>query len=318
MKLPTMPLRAAAIVIVCAFAARAHAGLLTSVPGPDEQGGMIMPQVFITNTDDPDNPTRGKLNVSFAPGEIPVLAGLQDWWSGAWFDADAAWRGDIGSPAGAGGTPARNAGNGDLFNCQYGFTFVANPALGAAYVPYGKCLAIRLKSVSSPLLRSFNYDDYDNIWDEVLSAERPQVLWTGDMWHNYYTLPADAAPGTYTATYEVFIADAEFTGGTGFADYSPAAISAEADADFTPATLTYSWIVPAPLVASIRFAGGIPTIRVPSLAGRMYRLRTCGAVLSGTWIDLGDAQAGNGGILEFKDTTTPRPAGRFYQVSETR
>lgn len=311
-------MRFSALVLACVFAATAEAGLITSAPGPDEQGGMIMPVVFITNTDNPYAPTRGTIGISFAPEAVPVLAGLQDWWAGAWFDANAAWREDIGSPAGMGGTPTANAGSGDLFNCQYGFTFDANPELGASYVPEGKCLAIRLKSVSSPLLRSFNYDDFDNIWDEVLSVDQPQVLWNGYMWHNYYTLPADAAPGTYTATYEVFIANAEFTYGTGFTDYSPSAIAAEADPNFTPATLTYTWVVPAPPVASIRFVDGNPTISVPSVAGRTYRLQTCGTALGGRWADLGDPKAGNGGILEFEDTTTPRPASRFYQVTETR
>lgn len=311
-------LRVLAIASACAVAAVARAELLSFVPGPDEQGGMIMPEVFIANTDNPDNPTRGTIGISFEPGTVPVLAGLQDWWAGAWFDANAAWRGDIGSPAGVGGTPAGNAGRGDLFNCQYGFTFAADPGKGAAYIPAGKSLAIRLKSVSSPLLRSFNCDDYDNIWDQVLSTERPQVLWNGYMWHNYYTIPADAAPGTYTATYEIFIADAEFTGGTGFADYSPTALAAAADTNFIPAALTYTWVVPAPPRASIRFVDGTPTISIQSATGRTYQLQTCGSNLGAAWNDLGTPKAGDGGILEFNDTATPRPASRFYSVTETR
>ena len=308
-----------ALVKLCvlAFAAASvHAGVITSAPGPDDQGGMIMPMVFITNTDNPYNPTQGTMGVSFHPGTVPVLAGLQQWSPGSWFDAGAAWRTDIGSPAGSGGTPAENAGNGGLFNCQYGFTFMADPGMGAAYVPLGKSLAIRLVSVSSPALRSFNYDDYDNIWDPIFDAERPQVLWSGGMWHNYYTLPANAAPGAYTATYEIFIADAEFSWGTGFADYSENALAAQADPNFTPAYLTYTWVVPARPVASIRLVNGTPTISIQSSAGRTYRLRTCGGDLNGTWADLGAPKSGTGGVLEFQDTSLPRPDRKFYQVVE--
>ncbi len=304
-------------VVACAVPVAAHAGLITSVPGPDDQGGMIMPQVFILDTDDPFNPTRGRIGVSFDPMEPPVLAGLQHWSPGDWFDTGAAWRGDLGSPAGTGGTPVPNAGRGDLFNCQYGFTFLADPGLGAAYIPLGKCLGIRLVSISSPLLRAFNYDDYDNIWDEVMSLARPQVLWDGTMWHNYFTLPATAPPGTYTAVYEVFIADAEFQYGTGFVDYSPAALAAVADPAFTPATISYTWVVTGPPRANIRLVDGAPVIGVPSTAGRTYQVEFKDNLMVPGWTALGAAKPGNGGVLEFADTTTPRPARRFYRVAIT-
>lgn len=315
-----------AALAVCANTTVALAGLITSVPGPDDQGGMIMPMIYIIETDNPEDPTRGTLAVSFDPHPDPVLAALQDWSPGGWFDADAAWRADLGAPAGSGGTPPANAGRGDLFNCQYGLTFGADPAQGAAWVPAGKCLAIRLKLRSSPLLRAFNYDDYDNLWDEVLSPSRPQVLWNGTMWHNYFTLPANAPPGTYTADYEVFIADAVFPEGAGFVDYSPSALAAAADPNFLPVTVTYQWVVegePGPvagLQASIRLENGVPVVSVPSsVTGRSYRLQTCGEVPGASWSDLGAVQAGATGVnLHFPDTTAPRPPRRFYRVVETR
>ena len=313
------------VIAVCAASATVQGGLITAVPGPDDQGGMIMPMIYITNTDDPNDPTRGTLAVMFDPHPDPVLAGLQDWSPGSWFAAGAAWRADLGSPAGAGGTPSANAGRGDLFNCQYGFTFWADPAQGWGYVPWGKCLAIRLKSRSSSLLRAFNYDDYDNIWHEVMSPGKPQVLWDGTMWHSYFTLPASAAPGIYTATYEVFIANAEFGGETGFVDYSPSALAAAADPNFTPVAVTYTWVVegePVPVAdfrASIRWDQGVPVVSVPSVTGRTYRLETCGEVPGPSWANLGTAQAGATGVtLHFRDTTTPLPPRRVYRVVETR
>lgn len=313
----------ASIAAACAVATAAHAGLITSVPGPDDQGGMIMPLVYITNTDDPWNPTTGTLGVIFGAHADPVLADLQYWSPGDWFAVNAAWRPDLGSPAGVGGTPPTNAGSGGLFNCQYGFTFTANPAIGWAYVPLGKSLGIRLKSISSPLLRAFNYDDFDNIWDEVMSPQKPQVLWDGTMWHNYFTLPANAPPGIYTAVYEIFIANAQFQDGTGFVDYSPSALAAAINPSFTPVTVTYTWVVEgdpvADLQATIRWDDGAPVVSVPSVTGATYRLQTCGEVPGPVWSNLGSLQTGTNGVtLHFRDTTDPLPPRRFYRVVETR
>jgi|GEM_PF-900451 len=308
-----------AILAVCAAVAVAQAGLITSVPGPDDQGGMIMPLIYITNADDPVNPTTGTLAVGFDPHPSPVLAGLQYWSPGSWFDATAAWRADLGSPAGVGGTPPENAGRGDLFNSQYGFTFGADPAEGWAYVPEGKSLGIRLKSRSSSFLQAFNYDDYDNIWDEVMSPARPQVLWNGSMWHNYFTLPADAPPGVYTAEYEIFIANAEFQDGTGFVDYSPSALAAVADPNFTPVTVTYTWVVPAPPVATISLASGQPVVSFIPIKNANYRLQYKDSLDAVNWVDLGPSQRGVSGVkMNFSDGTSPRPSRRFYQIVELR
>lgn len=211
-----------------------------------------MPMVSIINTDDAMDPTFGDIAIGFDPATVPQLRSLQDWSPGDWFDVPAAWRADLGSPAGAGGTPAANAGAGSLFNNQYGFMFMAMPMMGAANVPSGKSLGIRLLAVSSPDLRSFNYVNSQNRWDQVFDSINAQVLWNGNMWHNYFTLPAAAPPGTYTATFEVFIANEEFTPGTGWADYTAAALAAAQDLNFTPATLQYTWVViPEPSAAAL-------------------------------------------------------------------
>lgn len=298
-----------------------HAAMITSLPGPDDQGGMLMPQVYIAGADDYYEPTKGALAVSFAASEIPVMGGVQYWSPGSWFDPAAAWCADLGSPAGSGGTPPSSAGAARLFNCQYGWTFFADPALRAAFVPTGKSLAIRLVATSSPDLRVFNYDDYANIWDEVLgSTSRTQVLWDGSMWHSYATLRAKATPGVYSATYEVFVADEPFAGDTGFADYSPLAQTAPADTNFAPARITFSWVVPGtepPPSAAIRISGGAPTVSVPSAPGRSYRLQFRGGV-TGAWTNAATPVAGTGFAVDLRDETSPRPNARYYRVVESR
>jgi hypothetical protein len=207
---------------------------------------MLMPMVTITGADNNMNPTSGTISVSFNPLTTPQMKSLEQWSPGSWFAETAAWRADLGSPAGVGGTPVANAGAGDLFNNQFGFMFMAMPMMGAANIPSGKSLAIKLTSVSSPLLESYNYGNAANRWDQVFANVGDQVLWNGSMWHNYFTLPSIAAPGTYTATFEIFIANTPFTGTTGFAQYDTAALSAQKDTNFEAASVTYNWVVPIP------------------------------------------------------------------------
>jgi hypothetical protein len=217
---------------------------ISAVPGPDDQGGMLMPMVSITNFDNLTNPSSGTISVMFAPASVPELRGLEAWSPGDWFGTTAAWRPDIGSPTGVGGTPAPNAGNGDLFNNQYGFLFTTSGGT-RANIPTGKSLAIKLTSLSSASIESFNYSSPANRWDRVFANTNDQVLWNGSMWHNYFTLPASAPAGAYTAQFEVFVSTTPFTGTTGFAQYDSAAASATADINFTPASVTYTWNVSA-------------------------------------------------------------------------
>ena len=229
-----------------------------------------MPMVSITGADNNANPTTGTITVNFNPTNTPALKSLEQWSPGNWFAETNSWRPDIGSPPGVGGTPEANAGAGDLFNNQYGFMFMANPMMGTAYVPAGKSLGIRLTSVSSPLLQSFNYVNSLNLWDNVFSAVDAQVLWNGSMWHNYFTMPGNTPPGTYTASFQIFMANQAFTAGTGYADYSPSALAATRDTNFTAATVNYTWTaVPEPASGALLVFGVLG-----AMAGRRFlRLR---------------------------------------------
>ena len=67
------------------------------------------------------------------------------------------------------------------------------------------------------------------------------------MWHNYFTLPATTPGGSYSATFEVFVANTPFTGTTGFAQYDSAALTATKNTNFTSAFVTYNFnVVPEP------------------------------------------------------------------------
>ncbi len=171
------------------------------------------------------------LSVMFMPpAETPLLASLGHWSPGDTFEPTAAWYAPL-DPIG---------GSNDLFNNQYGFTFMGS-------IPEGKALGLRITSVSSSELQFFNYVNSQNRFDEVFANVNSQVLWNGSMWHNYVTAPVDLAPGIYTATFEVFIANATFTTGTGFADYTPAALSATQDMSYSTVSINYSWtVVPEP------------------------------------------------------------------------
>lgn len=232
-----------------AISAGANAALITAVPGPDDQGGMVMPMVTIQATAGPaTDPTAGVVNVSLPSGGPVVLRPLTEWSPGDWFAETAAWRSDLSPTAGSvAGMPLANAGDGALFNNQYGFMFMAMGMPMMANIPTGNSLAIRLDSISSPNLLAFNYGNSANRWDQVFSSVGSQVLWNGSMWHNYFTLPDTTPAGLYTAEFEVFVASTEFTGTTGFAQYDAAALAALKNTNFTSGFVTYTFeVIPEP------------------------------------------------------------------------
>ena len=236
------------LLSVIALSTSCPAALISSVPGPDDQGGMIMPMVTISATAGTGaDPSAGAVNINFNPPSTPVMKSTEQWSEGNWYAETAAWKTDLSSTFGTGGTPAANAGNGDLFNNQYGFMFMSMGSMMMANVPTGNALAIRLDSISASSMQSFNYGNAANRWDQVFDGVDSQVLWNGSMWHNYFTLPADAAAGDYSATFEVFVASAEFSGTTGFAQYDSAALNAVKNTNFTSAFVTYNWtVIPEP------------------------------------------------------------------------
>lgn len=209
---------------------------------------MIMPMVTITATaGTAADPTAGSVNISFSPPPSVNMKSTQEWSPDNWYAETAAWRSDLSSSLGIGGTPADNAGNGNLFNNQYGFMFMSMTSMMMANIPTGNALAIRLDSISSASLQAYNYGNAANRWDQVFDGVNSQVLWNGSMWHTYFTLPASAPEGSYSATFEIFMADAPFEGTTGFAQYDAAGLTAAKNTNFTSAFVTYNFsVIPEP------------------------------------------------------------------------
>jgi len=187
------------------------------------------------------------LSVMFdTPSPLPLAASLTHWSPGDTFSPAAAWYTKL-DPIG---------GEGALFNNQYGFMTMSS-------APSGKAFGIRLLSASAEL-QSWNYGNGQNRFDEIFQEPGDQVLWNGSMWHNYFTLPAGTAAGVYSATFEIFIADATFTDGTGYADYTPGALNAAQDMNYNTVSFTYEWqVVPEPSSALLVLAalGGVLVFR---------------------------------------------------------
>ncbi|MDR1145759.1 MAG: hypothetical protein LBK71_06460 [Verrucomicrobiales bacterium] len=213
-----------------------------ALPSPDDQGGMIMSAVTVSG---------GTLTLMFDSGTAPVLGSL-DYWHAINSNIPAnvspgdAWYSMV-DP---------DSGNGALINCQFGFAATGD------YLPSNRSLGIKLTAASADLLQAWNYNSAYNRFAEVFSDIGDQVLWNGGMWHPYFTLPADSAPGLYSATFDIFVADALFTEGTGAVDYSASALSAQRDSIYNLLTLTYQWeVIPEPS-AWLLLAGGLLALTV--------------------------------------------------------
>jgi len=217
--------------------------VLTQIPDPDRQGGMIMPMVVV----DADTQT---LSLMFGAHPMPILQGLDSYVPDSTFQPSAAWYSLL--------APAPD-GAGALFSSRYGFT-----AMYATdtFLPEAESLAIRALSFNSPNLAAWNYQSGQSFFDRIMGSDGAggynQVLWDGSMWHTPFTLPADAGPGTYTATFEVYVVDSSAVtdGWVGYGNYSEEALAAPRDANYNSVDITYTWtVVPEPSAWALAAAG---------------------------------------------------------------
>ncbi len=175
-----------------------RAYVLTTLPGPDDQGGMIMPNVYFNGqkfivsawTDTEEN--------TIGAG-MAELANLAYWSPGDTLNPSDPWY-NLLDPVG---------GSGLYFSNRFGLTM--DPA--SEFLPDGTSIGVRLVS-STAGISFYNYRSglsgtalFDQVFFLDPAQENDYVLWNGNMWHFYAV--ADA-PGTYSATFEIFLADAAF------------------------------------------------------------------------------------------------------------
>ncbi|MFV0415246.1 MAG: hypothetical protein ACK5NG_02645 [Chthoniobacterales bacterium] len=212
----------------------AQAAVIDYIPSPDDQGGMLMPMIDL-----------GAASVAIIPpsgGVLPTLHSLEYWNPGDEFDPVSAWYSTLNT----------SSGNAQRFTSRYGFMFMDM----GGNLPLDQSIALRLIS-KSPELQIWNYGKSANRFESVLETANSQILWDGTMWHPVITLDNSAMTGVYTATFEAFVADAPFTSGTGFVDYSASALAAAQNSAFTPAQFILTWnAAPIPEPSSLLFFVG--------------------------------------------------------------
>lgn len=205
-----------------------HAMVLTTLPGPDDQGGMIMPMVYF---DGQKFSVSGltDTNGNVIGSTIAQLAPLTYWSPGNTLSTTSPWYGLL-DPVG---------GQGLAFGNRYGY--MMDPS--SEFLPTGNSIGIRLVSSTSGI-SFYNYRSGLSgtaLFDQVFLFNPAQghdyVLWNGSMWHFYAAVDS---PGTYSATFEIFMANTTFHSGTGFVDYSTVALE---DTNYESALLNLTWVV---------------------------------------------------------------------------
>lgn len=219
--------------------AAASAAVISDIPDPFQQGGMI--HVYTTFTDINDNGVETFFVQFDVAHDTLEMKPLSMWSPGDNFDPADPWYSAL-DPSQAG----------KMFNSQYGFWINSN---FSDLLPLGMSIGLRLVN-STPGL-SVYYDRLNNrtspgepaetgaVFDPVFTPEHDYVLWDGTMWHPVFV--ADGA-GVYNATFEFFIADEQ---GNQIVDYTTIA-GYEPGYGTTEFTLT--WIaVPEPGAGALIF-----------------------------------------------------------------
>ncbi len=253
-----------ATVFWMAFAATTvHATALTSIYSPAMEdgnalgGGMLMPYVTYdsaTKTLSITPPSSSDLS-SMTPNGTPVLATLDQWVPGATFANTSAAYYSLLDPVG---------GQGLAFSNQYGFTAVSD--LASTLDSAGLSLGIQLVSSSAGL--TF-YNSSGSVFDQVFNGSDDSVLWGGGMWHFYAATAETDIATTYSATFEIFVANT--TIGTKIGQVDESTVAGEATG-YTSTTITLNWTtVPEPSTYTLFGIGAIV------LGGAVWKRRTVSA-----------------------------------------
>ena len=161
-------------------AAPAFATVLSNLPTPMEQGGMIHINVAYDETTD-------SLSVDIEPG-TPILKPLSSWKPGDSFEPASPWYATL--------DPSQAAG---MFNSQFGLVMFESDPL-----PDGTSLYVNLVS-GSPGLEVFRYrNNAPQLFDAIMGTDGSDASWNWGtvahgMFHPMFVMPSGSS-GTANAT----------------------------------------------------------------------------------------------------------------------
>lgn len=197
-------------------------------------GGMLMPMAGMSGTTISVPPVSAGELSAYTPSGTPVLATQDQWVPGSTYDSSLSSTGwyNLLSPTSAGG-------QGLAFSNQYGFT--AQSGLSTTLDNLGLSLGIRLVSSSAGL----TFYNTPSTFHQVFAGGDDYVLWSGvGMWHLYAAVAPTEVPTTFTADFEIFVADTRIGTTSGGVDETT---TANHQSGYTPGTITLTWTtVPEP------------------------------------------------------------------------
>ncbi len=236
---------AALSVIVFLFGLPSRAAVLDALPNAMAQGGMVHIDVVFT----------GNMSASFTStlefggSVVPPMKPLTLWSPGDTINPSKAYYDEI--------DPTQSA---MMFSSRWGFRLDTDNSVP---VPTGTSLGIRMTSCTPGLGAYFYNSVGSGTFQPVFlttAAPHDYVLWSGTMWHPYFTMPNTTPHGTtINATFEFFLANQTNSGNvdwTTTAGYEPG---------YTVGTQTITWTaIPEPSVMGL-FIGASMALAVVRL-----------------------------------------------------
>lgn len=208
-------------LIIIFASTQLRAAVLTSLPSAMAQGGMV--HIDVVFLDQASGTFSSSLE--FGGAVVPEMKPLTLWSPGNTIDPSKAYYDEIDPTQGA-----------MQFSSRWGFRIDTD---NSDLRPAGTSLAIRMTSSTSGLGAYFYNNTGIGTFQPVFltaGSTHDYVLWSGAMWHPYFTMPSSTAYGTsVSATFEFFLAD---TTAIGDVDYTTLA---SAQPGYSVGTQTITW-----------------------------------------------------------------------------